>query len=279
MKDGIRFTDNEVDSDRPPLLLLHGLGNSVNFWQLVISRIGKSRRVIAIDIPGFGASRTPKTGFNIPNVAADVAAFLRGVGVESAVTCGHSMGAFVALQLGRAHPGLVSGVVLIDGHLFSALEALKRPFEAFRTDRPLLAAVSAQFLGGLVRLPPVVAGFITSQPLVRRVIFRGFVANPDEMNPDEVKEALRDTGGRSVARTLCLVRKTSLEELMKGLNSPVSLVWGESDPLLRPSDLLRARDLMNVVAESEIPGVGHWPMLESPDKLASFLAGYDAIEE
>ena len=275
---GIRYVDSETNSEREPLILLHGLGNSVNFWHLVYPKIKDSRRVVAIDIPGFGASATPDGGFTLEAVATDIARFLKDLQVEGGVVCGHSMGATVALELSVAHQELVAGVVLIDGHLLSALDALRRPGTTLANDPALLMAVSAQFLGGLLPIPQSVARFVTSSALIRKLVFKPFVGSPDQIEPSTLQEALKDAGGRNVARTLCIVPKINLEDLMSQVSVPVSLVWGSNDRLLRPSDHLRASELMNVISRSEIDGVGHWPMLEEPNVLAELLAGYDVRE-
>src|SRR3954454_24723218 len=99
--------------DGPPLVLIHGICSPGQMWDPVLDRLARERDVIALDLPGFGAS-PPLPGHRSPTVAAQadaVAAFVDGLGVEGAAVAGNSMGGGVALELGAR--GWASAVVAI----------------------------------------------------------------------------------------------------------------------------------------------------------------------
>ena len=76
------------------------------------------RPLLALDLRGRGDTDKPDAGpFGMAQHAHDVAAAMRGWGLQDAVVVGHSMGAFVAVALAAEHPDLVRGLVLIDGGL------------------------------------------------------------------------------------------------------------------------------------------------------------------
>ena len=70
--------------------------------------------VTALDLRGVGQSDKPDAGYSIPELADDVAALCREVGIEKPVVVGHSLGGMIAVELGGRYPGLPSALVLVD---------------------------------------------------------------------------------------------------------------------------------------------------------------------
>lgn len=101
-----------------PAILIHGASGNVRDWTFSISpRLAASRRVIAMDRPGFGYSERPdEEGAWRPFAqAAQLRAAAREMGVERPVLVGHSWGASVALAWALDAPDEVSGVVAVSG--------------------------------------------------------------------------------------------------------------------------------------------------------------------
>ncbi|SCG34514.1 alpha/beta fold hydrolase [Micromonospora coxensis] len=91
----------------PPLVLIHGIGSRWQVWQPVLDELARHRDVIALDLPGFGASPPwpdPGPGVrpgSVDHLADRVAAFLDTLGVSGYAVAGNSLGGGVALELGR----------------------------------------------------------------------------------------------------------------------------------------------------------------------------------
>ncbi|MDI1301127.1 MAG: alpha/beta hydrolase [bacterium] len=105
-----------------PLVLLHGIGMSAAAWKTVMPRLARERRVIAVDVAGFGrtpplANGVPPTGANLATALGDT---LRELGIDTPVDiAGNSMGGFIALE--AAKQGLARSVVGISpGGLWKA---------------------------------------------------------------------------------------------------------------------------------------------------------------
>src|SRR5690349_5966174 len=100
VKDNIRFFEATpgAPKDDVTYLLLHGLGNSLDFWVEVAPALGLAKRTIAIDIPGFGKSASPKDGSSLVNVAVAITKICRSLEINKCILVAHSMGAFVAFQ-------------------------------------------------------------------------------------------------------------------------------------------------------------------------------------
>ena len=84
----------------PPLLLLHPLGMANIVWRPVVPLLAREREVIALDLPGFGAS--PQGPHTVEGLAHCVAAFAAGLGLERPHVAGNSLGGAVALAMGEA---------------------------------------------------------------------------------------------------------------------------------------------------------------------------------
>ena len=90
-----------------PLLLIHPLGSELVVWEPVLELLAAERDVIAVDMPGFGASPPLPKGqaYSPQGLAAALAGFLDALGIERAHLAGNSLGGWVALELaglGRA---------------------------------------------------------------------------------------------------------------------------------------------------------------------------------
>lgn len=94
-----------------PLVLLHGLGESIRFWEYQAPVFAQHYRVILIDLPGFGQSqRLPH--YSVAGMAQAVWTLLESLGISSLYLLGHSMGGAVAQQLTLDHPQAVTKLVL-----------------------------------------------------------------------------------------------------------------------------------------------------------------------
>jgi pimeloyl-ACP methyl ester carboxylesterase len=107
----------EVDRavhDALPLVLLHGIGSGAASWVQQFDVLGATRRVLAWDAPGYGAS-SPVAAAS--PVAQDYAVVLKewldALGIERCVLVGHSLGAIIAGAFAAAHPRYLAGLLLL----------------------------------------------------------------------------------------------------------------------------------------------------------------------
>ncbi|MCW2143184.1 Pimeloyl-ACP methyl ester carboxylesterase [Actinoplanes cyaneus] len=101
------------DPGNPPMVLLHGLGDSHADWETVLPDLSETHHVYALDLRGHGASSHPGT-YSFELMRDDVLAFLDATGIDRAVLVGHSMGAVVATLLALAAPHRVTHLILED---------------------------------------------------------------------------------------------------------------------------------------------------------------------
>ena len=255
-------------------LLLHGLGNSLDFWVEVAPVLAQSRRTIAIDIPGFGRSPTPANGFSLEHISEAINAFSDAIDITESVLVAHSLGTFIALQMAAQQPLRFKRLILVDGTLMRATQLIQDP-KRILTNPGLAVYVSAQFIGGLFPIRRPTANLISHTRVIRDITLWPYVANPDSVNPDVLAAALSDNGGWNVLRVLGESHSIKLEAMMSAVTQPVDLAWGAKDHLINYVDIQQARGHMRVHRALEISDCGHWPMVEKPSNLTEFLLSFD----
>lgn len=93
------------------IVFLHGWPDSWFSFSRVLPLVPRHHRVCAIDQRGFGDSDRPESGYAIPDLAADVVAFLDALGIERATLVGHSFGSFVARCATIAQPDRINRLI------------------------------------------------------------------------------------------------------------------------------------------------------------------------
>jgi pimeloyl-ACP methyl ester carboxylesterase len=110
----IRYLDTRTTGN--PVLLVHGLGGSIESWINNISKISTEQlRVIVLDLPGFGFSSKPRINYSVSFYTTFIATFLNSLKVRSSSLSivGCSLGGHIAAEVALNHPNLVSKLVLI----------------------------------------------------------------------------------------------------------------------------------------------------------------------
>ncbi|RZL37082.1 MAG: alpha/beta hydrolase [Rubrivivax sp.] len=108
-----------LDSGEPPLLLLHGHPQTMAMWHRVAPALARSRRVVLMDLRGYGDSSRPPAGegsaaYAKREMALDAVALMRCLGHERFAVLAHDRGARVAHRLALDHPGAVTRLMLLD---------------------------------------------------------------------------------------------------------------------------------------------------------------------
>ncbi|MFM0047737.1 alpha/beta fold hydrolase [Paraburkholderia sediminicola] len=105
---------DSAQSDALPLVLLHGIGSGAASWVQQFEALGETRRVLAWDAPGYGAS-TPVNADSptASEYATVLKEWLDALGIERYVLLGHSLGAIIAGAFAVANPQRVAGLLLL----------------------------------------------------------------------------------------------------------------------------------------------------------------------
>ncbi|MQF49073.1 alpha/beta hydrolase [SAR202 cluster bacterium AC-647-N09_OGT_505m] len=127
--EGLTFHLLDYRGNGRDLLLLHGLASNARFWELAAPYLAKEFRVLALDQRGHGASSKPDNGYDFQTVSADVASIVNALGLERPILVGHSWGGNVGMQVAADYPGLLAGLVCIDGGTIEPSAAIGATWE------------------------------------------------------------------------------------------------------------------------------------------------------
>lgn len=153
-----------------PLLLVHGLGSSWRSWQPIFDGLAAERSVIAIDLPGHGATPAEQDSGSFEGLVGSIERYLVTNDLAGIDVVGSSMGARIVLELARR--GKVGNVVALDPGGF--WRGWERPF--FRTT----IGLSAQLLRVLrPRLPA-----ISRSAAARTALLAQLSAKPSALSPE-----------------------------------------------------------------------------------------------
>jgi pimeloyl-ACP methyl ester carboxylesterase len=129
-----------------PVILLHGLAGSARWWSRNLPALSRAHRVIAIDLPGFGASPRGQR-LDLDEIGAQLVATMDELGIGRASVLGHSMGGLIAGGLAADHPERVDRLVLVDAAFLSldrtAVRPVSGPAVTLRWTAPSLLPVLA----------------------------------------------------------------------------------------------------------------------------------------
>jgi pimeloyl-ACP methyl ester carboxylesterase len=261
------------EGEGPPLVLLHGDGESRLGWQAVMPRLAERWDVIAPDLPGFADSRlggepTPE------RLAASVAELLQHLGVGPAPIIGNSLGGMVAVLLARAVPHQVRGLVLAD------------PAGMGVVANPVLSVAAYPGLGELNAMTAALplAGFARAEAR-RLLLFAEPRRAPDWWRAEMVRLSRPDVVATSVASRRATLapwgqRRLVLQELPE-VTVPTLVVWGRDDLVFPLAQGRVATDRLPDGRLAVIPGCGHLPHVERPDRFLAevepFLAGLPPV--
>jgi pimeloyl-ACP methyl ester carboxylesterase len=252
------------DPGAPPLVLLHGFGDSFTSWDGWVAELGGKFRIIRPDFPGHGLTRAPE-GYVLD--AAGLADFVDGLAqalsLPKFAVAGNSMGGGVAWHLALRHPDRVSALILVDAAGFPNEKPPTKIPLAFRI---LKYRLGRAFLRNIDNRPLIDEGLKTDV-YDKAVITRAFV--------DRWAEFQRAPGHRAILMSLNPGGFGGASaSALQAIRVPTLVMNGESDVLVEPAS---ARKFAAAIPGAKLiiyPHVGHLPQVEIPQRSAADVADF-----
>jgi len=240
-------------NDAAPLVLLHGWGMNLRVFDPLRAALGTTQRVIAIDLPGHGAS--PWTAGSLPpQQLAALAAMLP----RAATLLGWSLGGQLALQLAREPALEVRRLVL--------LSTSPRFVRAPDWPHGMAAATLRQFAAQLERDPDrTIADFLELQ-------VRGSVDAAAVMAT--LQSALRSHGAAQPAALragLEMLEHNDLRELARQVQIPALVITGQYDRVTPPQAGEALAQLLPHAQLLQLRRAGHAPLISHPGQVGAAL--------
>jgi pimeloyl-ACP methyl ester carboxylesterase len=259
----------------PPVVLVHGLGGSHLNWVGIGPQLARHRRVVALDLAGFGLTPSLGRSTSVHHNAALLSRFVHRVLGRPAVLVGNSMGGMISLLLAERRPEQVAGLALIDPSL---------PIPRQRPDRQVAAtfALYAVPRVGEAVLTRYNARYTDRQRVLGTIAL--CFADPSRADDELISASVELAAWRrttpapeadflGAARSLLAVlrRPRRYDALIAGIRRPVLLVHGELDRLVPVSAARRTAALNPTWRTAYLEGAGHTPQLEVPRDVLDHL--------
>jgi pimeloyl-ACP methyl ester carboxylesterase len=260
------------DETKPPVVLLHGLGDEADTWRHVIPLIKDNFRVIAPDLPGFGRSDQAKRNYSIPFFVETVFELLDSLSIQKPILVGHSNGAIISQEFALDHPDRVERLLLIDGTLVSKENHLTRDLLLF-----LIPGVGERAYSQLRKNPD--AAYQTLEPYYHRLQNlsqedRGFLYQ-------RVNERVWSDGQRrgflSTLRNLVKWLPAQQKGLPGRLNDSTILttvLWGEDDRINSISNGQAMIEMARTARMVTVPDAGHNLQQEKAEAVVKEISNF-----
>jgi pimeloyl-ACP methyl ester carboxylesterase len=235
----------------PPLFLIHGTSSSLHTWDGWAARLSSHRRVIRLDLPGYGMTGpAPDADYRAERQARIVGELMDHLKIERADFAGNSMGGRVALT----NPQRVRKLVLVDAAGLSG-----------QVPPPIFKVARTRGVGKILTV-------VSPRWLVKRNVQDVYG------DPNRVTEALVD---RYYDLTLAAGNRRALVDRLTGpadpdldarlgeIHAPTLILWGDRDRWIPVAFAARFQTGIRGAKVIQYPDAGHVPMEELPDKTSA----------
>jgi magnesium chelatase accessory protein len=238
----------------PVLLLVHGTGSSTHTWRDFLPDLARDYTVVAPDLPGHGfTAPAGPGGYTIPGMCASLQGLLHALRLEPAYAIGHSAGAAILCHMALTQALGPRRIVSLNG-----------AFLPFAGAASSLFSPVAKLLAGSATLSRLIAWRARDVASVERII-AGTGSRLDARGLDLYSRLVGDP--RHVAAAFAMMGNwdlQSFERELGGLTTPLTLLVGERDLAVPPS---QGRFVQGRVAHADLrllPGLGHLAHEEAP---------------
>ena len=261
-------------ADGEPLLLVHGIGRSLEDWQAAHDRLAVTHRAVSIDLPGFGLTRRGGERAGLASFARAVVGVLDALGEQRPVhLMGNSLGGAVAMTTSVDFPDRVASLTLVNSAGFG---------------RTAHVSVLPMLYGALSAAPVVGPWF---RPLARnagiqvnrRLFFDEAMATEQMIRHAATVARQPDFRATFTATALSLGlpllgsypqwRRTLLARVARAA-LPTLIVWGDADRVLPPAQFHAAVAALPHARSHLFADTGHMPQIERTEQFSDLAADF-----
>jgi pimeloyl-ACP methyl ester carboxylesterase len=248
-----------ADGDGTPVLFLHGFPETSYSWRRQLPALAKAGfRAVAMDLRGYGLSSKPRDvdAYRLTELVRDVAGLATQIGARQIVA--HDWGGVIAWLLPMLHPTVADRIVILNSpHPVPLARELRHWRQKIR------------FIYQLFVQPPLLRIFLP--PLMRRA------GRFTEADITIMKASWRDPAARrAMANYYRALRRhrAALRPLLRPIEIPVMLIWGERDPVFVRETTERFDEWVPNLRVERIPRAGHFVQTDAPERVNELLLGF-----
>jgi pimeloyl-ACP methyl ester carboxylesterase len=250
-----------------PVVFVHGIAGNWQNWLENIPRFAQERRVIALDLPGFGASDDLADEPTMRGYGHSLETFCDQLDLGEVALVGNSMGGFIAAETTIAFPERVERLVLCSSAGITTSDLRQEP---------ILAASRALAMGGARSAAEI--RMAVTRPRLRHAIFSIIVRHPTRIPADILFEISRGAGRDAFVPVMRAILDYDFRDRLPGIHCPTLIVWGENDAIIPSQDAYAYERLIpGTQPVVMLEDTGHVPMIERPRtfnaEVLEFLSG------
>ena len=249
-----------------PLVLVHGLSGSWQNWLENIPHFARERRVIAMDLPGFGGSPMPGWEITIGAYGKLVNELCEALDTGPVDLVGNSMGGFISAEVVVSQPTRARKLVLVSAAGVSHARMYKRPAETMARMARAAAPLAFRYRERALR-----------RPGLRRRALANLFYKPLELRQELIKEFLDPgIGAPGFVAALSALSGYDILDRLEEVEIPALIVWGRNDYVVPPRDAYGFAERLRNSRVEIYDRCGHLAMAERPVRfnreLDEFLA-------
>lgn len=261
----VNYVDVGEQGDHRPIVFVHGLSGQWQNWLENIPRFARQRRVVAMDLPGFGLSPMPSETITIDYYGRVVSELCDRLDLAPAVLVGNSMGGYVAAETAIDSPEAVERLMLVSAAGISQhVVPLERALRVGKLMALSMRASTAQRRRHMAR------------PGLRHWILSMVVRHPTRLRPDIAFEGLvKGSGKAGFVDALAACIDYDFRDRLPDIGCPTLVAWGREDAIIPVRDADAFVELIHGSRKLIFEDTGHVAMVERPvsfnDAVQDFL--------
>ncbi len=267
----VNYVDLGDQGDHRPIVFVHGLSGQWQNWLENIPRFAEGRRVVAMDLPGFGLSPLPDEPISIEYYGRVVAELCDRLGLSPAVLVGNSMGGYISAEVAITRPDVVERLLLVSAAGISQMDIARSPARAFARTVALLGASSTAQLR-----------FVAARPRLRHWILAIVARHPSRLRSDLLLEGfMKGSGKPGFEHALMACIDYDYRERLPDIGCPTLVMWGRNDMIIPVADADKYLKLIEGSRKIVLEDTGHVPMAERPptfNRILSEFLDYEVSE-
>ena len=245
------------------LVFVHGLSGCWQNWLENIPYFARDHRVVALDLPGFGASPMPPWEISIEAYGRLLHDFCKAIGVGDCAVVGNSMGGFISAEAATEEPERFEKLVLVSAAGVSQVELRREPIEA-----------AGRMMAATAPLALKVQQRSILRPRLREAAFRMVFHRPNEIRRELLWEFISGAGKEGFLPGLSACVGYDILDRLEDVPVSTLIVWGRDDRIISAADALefgrRLRNSETVIFDR----CGHVPMAERPVRFNRLLEAF-----
>lgn len=263
----ISYIDTELHYGNNPLLLIHGgiLGSKESAWASNIGPLSSIRRVIAMDLPGYGQSGELPGKPSMQYYIDFIELFMKELKLENADITGHSLGGGIAVGFALQQPALVGRLAAVDAY-------------GFYKPLSVIAHIIENLPAAFGFLEQIAQGEVHSW--YEHLVAKRFLKNKDDLESNsDIRSAfirfmeseikIEKDGGRLKVRFA--TDYTRNVHLLGSEQIMTLFIHGGKDPLFPEAQLKRAAKRVSGSEFVEFETAGHAPQQDYPEQFNTVL--------